>query len=271
MSRILLLATALEYVENNLTGDIKTEDVAQACYCSKSTLEKMFQNVNHISVRDYIIRRRMMKGARLLLDNQEQSILDIALSVGYGSNEAFARAFKQVWNCKPSEFRKNNKSYVELFPRLCPPIESADEYLMGRRNVDISELYDLFVERKNCYFICCDIKHMIAINEISMKAGDMAILEAIRRMTEAAGDEDVVFRVGGDEFAMLTNSEDKAYAESVQEKITALNGNTYSVDGQEIPLTLYAGIMTLESKTIKYNEMFSKLHEVIRESKYKFD
>ena len=81
-----------------------------------------------------------------------------------------------------------------------------------KKNVDISELYDLLKERKKCYFVCCDICHLIPINEISRKAGDLAILEAMKRISEAAGEEDVMFRIGGDEFVLLTNSGDEAYA-----------------------------------------------------------
>ena len=57
-----------------------------------------------------------------------------------------------------------------------------------RKPVDISELYDLFLEWKDCYFICCDIKGLVPINEISYKAGDLAILETVRRMEKCAGD-----------------------------------------------------------------------------------
>jgi len=84
--------------------------------------------------------------------------------------------------------------------------------MAGRKYVDISELYDLFQERKDCYFVCCDIKWMIQINEVSRKAGDLSILETLHRMNEAAGEDDVVFRIGGDEFCMLTCSTEKEYA-----------------------------------------------------------
>lgn len=268
MSKLALLARALEYMEANLSANIRTEDVAGACYCSKSTLEKLFQGINHMTVHDYMVQRRMTVGARLLLEDPQRSILDIALQLGYGSNEAFSRAFRQVWNCKPSEFRKKNGSYfTEVFPRLYPPIESGDEYMDERRHVDISELYDLFQERSKCYFVCCDIKHMMAINEISRKAGDMAILETIQRMQNVAGPEDVVFRIGGDEFVMLTASEDAAYAEEIKEKLAALNGSGFEMDGQEIPMTLHITTTKLENERVRYQEIFCKLHEAIHDSK----
>ena len=150
MDKLEILAEALEYMEQHLEEDIRTEDIAGACYCSKSTLEKLFRFVNHISVRDYLIRRRMTKAAGLLVGYPEVSILDAALKFGYSSHEAFTRAFRQVWNCSPSEYRMRSRT-SELFPRLYTPLESGDVYMRSRRNFDISELYDLFQSRKNCY------------------------------------------------------------------------------------------------------------------------
>lgn len=266
MRNIELLSDSLEYIENHLESDIRTEDVAKACHCSKSTLEKLFRCVNDITVRDYIMHRRMMKAARIIAEKPETGILEIALQYGYGSNESFTRAFKQVWNCKPSEFRKKVR-FSELFPRLNRPLENGDEYMMERRHFDISELYDLFVKRRNCYIVCCDIKDLTPINEISRKAGDMAIIEAMKRMNQAAGIEDVVFRVGGDEFVMLTDSEDIHYANSVAEKIRKCNHKTFLYDTKEITLGLHVGITKVGESAVKYDELFTKIHTAILDSK----
>ena len=149
MQNIVVLMTALEYIEVHLGDEIKTEDIASACFCSKSTLEKLFRNVYNISVHEYIIRRRMMLAAKKLSLHPKLSILDVALEYGYSTHESFARAFEKIWNCKPSEFR--TAKYTELFPRLSVPPKKGDSYMMQRRHVDISELYDLFKERKDCF------------------------------------------------------------------------------------------------------------------------
>lgn len=266
MNNMDLLSISLAYMEDHLCEDIKTEDVARECYCSKSTLEKLFRCVEHISVHDYIVRRRMMKAARMMMERQDMALLDIALMYGYSTNESFTRAFKQVWNCKPSEFRKNSR-FSELFPRINAPLEDGDEYMRDRRHVDISELYDLFRNRQDCYFVCCDIKHMMDINEISRKAGDLSIIEEMRRMEECSGPEDIVFRIGGDEFALLTNSNDKAYAEEIAEKIRALNGSTYAYEDQQIPLNLHVSVARFQNSPLRYSELFTSLHEAIKESK----
>ena len=78
MEDIELLAKCLTYMEQHLRDDMKTIDIAKECACSKSTLEKMFNYVYHISVHDYIIRRRMMKAAKML--QKENASTSFALS-----------------------------------------------------------------------------------------------------------------------------------------------------------------------------------------------
>ena len=140
---------------------------------------------------------------------------------------------------------------------------------MYRRQFEISELYDLFRSRSDCYFVCCDINGLIPINDISIQAGDIAILESLHRMEAVAGDEDIIFRIGGDEFVLLTNSEDEEYAAGLAEQILSHNGECIESDGQKIPLSLYAGIIKLGEKNVRYSDMFTKLNAVIQKAKNK--
>ncbi len=265
MEHLQLLTRELQYIEENLQGSLKTEDVAAYCYCSKSSIEKLFKNVNNISVHDYVVRRKMVIAAGKL-QKEDVNILHLALSLGYQSHEAFTRAFRQVWHCNPSEYAKQYR-FTELYPRFAAvPMEGA---ISMKKNVDISELYDLLQERKNCYFVCCDICHLIPINEISRKAGDLAILEAMKRISEAAGEEDVMFRIGGDEFVLLTNSGDKAYAQETAAAILRRNGETVSFEGREIPVSLYAAVTRVEIQPLKYQDLFVSLHAAIDGQKEK--
>lgn len=265
MNKMELLTEALEYMEQHLGDNLTTEDVAAACYCSRSTLEKLFRYVNHMSIRDYLVRRRLTRAARDIMNEPDTGILEIALRYGYGTNESFTRAFRTFWNCKPSEFR-GAKRFSELFPRLTGPVGEGDMTMAERKHVDISELYDLFQERRDCYFVICDIKHMMAINEISRKAGDMAILESLRRLQEAAGENDVAFRIGGDEFALLTDSGDKSYADSLAEKLKESNEQPIVWEGQNIPLTLHVGVTHFEGKRVSYDELFHQLDAAITDA-----
>lgn len=262
MKHILILTTALEVIEQNLNSNIKTSDIAKACYCSKSSLEKMFRCINDISVHDYILRRKMSLAAKEIYANPKTTLLDIALKFGYSSNEAFTRAFEQIWHCKPSTYRKQQK-YYELYPRLLCPLENGDDYMENRKHVDISELYDLFQERKDCYFVCFDIVKLIPINEIARAAGDLAILETLNRISSASGAEDITFRIGGDEFVLLTNSKDSSYAQQIAEQVAKQNGKTFTYEGREIPLKLHITTTKLEN-TQNYADLFTNLHTSIQ-------
>lgn len=279
MQQLQILAKALEYIEAHLCDAVKTEEIAEYCYCSKSSLEKIFRCLNQISVHDYIVRRKMSLAGKMLLEKPEWTILDVAVAFGFSSNEAFTRSFRQVWNVTPSEFRKNSSANGSdhttiLFPQytgyteieMKSNVESGDDRM--RKNVDISELYDLFVARRDCYFVCSDIQGLISYNEISRKAGDLAILEALRRMEDAAGEDDYVFRIGADEFVMMTSSPELAYANAVAKKVADCNGNTFTYEDRELKLGLYVSVVKLNGDEMRYKELFDTLHQQILESKF---
>ena len=272
MENLQLLIQALDYIEENITEPIKTENIAEHLYCSKSTIEKLFRYVNNISIRDYIIRRRMSKASKDIVNHPERSLLDIGMEYGYGSSEAFTRAFTSVWQVSPSEFR-NNPSGFELFPGYRIERELMEEKRMSdRKKVDRSELDDCIKSRRGCFMILGDIKSLIPINEISHKAGDLAIITAMKRMENAAGKEDVVFRVGGDEFVILTDTNDETYAKNVCEEILSHNGEIITWEGHDIPLSLYVKSFLYDgSSNLKYADLFTMIHnELSDEFKLEF-
>lgn len=266
MGNVELLVASLEFIEGHLCDDFKTEDVASACFCSRSALEKLFRCVNGISVHDYVVRRRMMLAARQLVFHPERSILDIALEYGYSTHESFARAFEQVWNSKPSEFRSSR--YSELFPRLRIISEDGGTGMLGQKHVDISGLYDLFQERKDNFFVCCDVKGLIKFNEISRKVGDLALLESMGRMVNAAGEQDMVFRIGNDSFCVLTAEGGQEYAEQLAARVRDMNGQTFEYEGRQLSLTLYVCVVRLGSKDLKQEELLANLEKEINRSKH---
>ena len=82
MNNMEILANAFEYIETHLQNEIKTTDVANACYCSKSALEKIFRYVSNIGVHEYVVKRRMMLAARMLKLEKNVNLLDVALACG---------------------------------------------------------------------------------------------------------------------------------------------------------------------------------------------
>lgn len=134
---------------------------------------------------------------------------------------------------------------------------------MIHNKVDVSELYDVLCEKRGSYVLCFDIAGLMSINEISREAGDRAILECLRRIDEAAQDGMLLFRVGGDEFALVTGLGDAQAVKALGERILARNGACIRVGTRELPVSMWAGMTRFPEKTLRYSELFFDLQGVI--------
>ena len=267
MKNLYIIVESVKFIEENLCENITQEDIANNCFCSLSSLQKTFQYATHHSIKDYISKRRLTEAAKDLL-NSDENITDIALKYQYGSPEVFTRAFVRVWGEKPSSFRKNRK-FSQLFAPL--DIETMvekrkkGENYMSRKRTDLSELYQILKERSDNYIICADMIGLMEINEkIGRNAGDKAIAEAVRRMDEASTEDMLFFRIGGDEFVIVTNYTSADDAVKLAEKIVSQNGNTIDCDGVEVSVGLRTGITKISlNNTVRYAELFNRCMESI--------
>ena len=253
------LTAALDYIERNLTADFSQEDCAKTACCSLSGLQKLFRSVFRRSVGDYVTRRRLTAAAREL-QQSERTALDIALEYGWGSAEAFTRAFSRVWEVTPSEYRKSWR-----FSGLCPRLDFPRHFmregeLIMTSKYDISELYDYIKSRQGTYALSFDTSHLMEINDtLGREAGDKVILECLRRIDRECADGMMMFRIGGDEFVMMTGLSDRTQVESLAGRILAHNGECVSYSGTDIPVSMRAGAVMLKSGKLSYSELFSEL------------
>lgn len=267
MNKFFILSDALDYIESNLKNELTQQEIADHCFCSLSSLQKMFRYTFHIGVSDYVTRRRLTCCARELIAT-DRSALDIAMDWGYNSPEVFTRAFSRVWGESPAVFRKNRR-FSGLFPKLdLSEIEKeVSEMTEIHRKYVISELYDYLSANRGAYLIAFDIKHLIPINEISTKAGDIAIRDSLRRIEEAAEENMLLFRIGGDEFVLATGSSDPTVADAIMEKVIGRNGETFDWEGRQIPLSLYAVKFLIPDRSIRYGELFTEIHQTLNSVK----
>ncbi|MBS6642458.1 MAG: AraC family transcriptional regulator [Clostridiaceae bacterium] len=94
------LSSAIDYIENNLTGEISYDTAAQTACCSTYNFQRIFSYMAGISLSEYI-RRRKMTQAAFELQSTNQKVLDIALKYGYTSPTSFNRAFQSVHGISP--------------------------------------------------------------------------------------------------------------------------------------------------------------------------
>lgn len=95
---------ALWYIETHLHADLSLEAIAGAVYVSRFHLSRAFPESTGRSLASYVRGRRLSEAAKVLAEGAPD-ILDVALSTGYGSHEAFTRAFRQRFGITPEQLR----------------------------------------------------------------------------------------------------------------------------------------------------------------------
>lgn len=105
---------ALWYIESRLSGDLSLERVAGAASVSTFHLCRAFATSTGRPVAAYVRARRLSEAARLLAAGAPD-ILTVALDAGYGSHEAFTRAFRQQFETTPEDVRaRGGTSHIHL-------------------------------------------------------------------------------------------------------------------------------------------------------------
>lgn len=260
MRNFFVLAQALDYIEANLENPVSQECIAAHCYCSLSSLQKLFRYALNMGVKEYQERRRLTQASQVLL-GVDAKITDVALRYQYQSPEVFTRAFRRLWGMTPTAFRRTRR-FSGLFPRVVG-VEQGGNGIMHRKT-DITELYDALKEKAGTYVLCFDIVGLLGINEIDRAAGDMAISESFARIDAAASGDMLVFRIGGDEFAMVTGYSDEKEVENAAGQVLMKNGEPIVFGGIEIPISMRAGAMKIHTGNLRYAELYDALAGSVR-------
>jgi AraC family transcriptional regulator len=98
---------AIWTIERNIERDLTLSEVAEACGVSRYHLAHAFGAATGLSVMQYVRGRRLSEAARALASGGAPDILTLPLEAGYGSHEAFSRAFREQFGITPETVRRN--------------------------------------------------------------------------------------------------------------------------------------------------------------------
>ncbi len=108
---IEIAEAAKKYIELNIEKDISLDDTAKAANYSLKHFNRIFYMATGLTAGEYI-RWYKLTQALFELKYSAMPIIDIALKYGYESQEAFTRAFKDVFSVNPGNYRKGKKEAV---------------------------------------------------------------------------------------------------------------------------------------------------------------
>ncbi|KJG35401.1 AraC family transcriptional regulator [Photobacterium angustum] len=133
------------------------QELSDVARISKYHFQRVFKSMVGVTPHRYILLSRLRRASFELVYFKELKIIDIALSAGFESPEAFTRAFVRLFDQTPTEFRKKpqwsswghrfnirvpvrEKKYeikVEEYPsRECVMITHKGDYLEGMKTFD---------------------------------------------------------------------------------------------------------------------------------------
>lgn len=93
------------YIDRHLDAPLDLEALAAVAHFSPFHFHRLFLAWTGQTLGGYLARRRLELGAQRLRGQPASSVLSIALGVGYGSAEAFSRAFKAHFGLSPTQWR----------------------------------------------------------------------------------------------------------------------------------------------------------------------
>ncbi len=95
---------AVDYAEAGLSDDVTADGAADAAGMSLRSFHRSFAALTGYRFGEYVRRRRLSRALDALVASDD-SVLAIALAAGYGSHEAFTRAFRKEYGEAPLRFR----------------------------------------------------------------------------------------------------------------------------------------------------------------------
>lgn len=112
---------AIDRIETHLGEELRLDEIADAAGVSRYHFCRTFQAMTGWTVMGYVRARRLSKAAETLRD-RDTPIVDIALDIGFGSQQAFTRSFSDFFGVSPGAVRGGRWAGTE---RLVPPLSNA--------------------------------------------------------------------------------------------------------------------------------------------------
>lgn len=110
---IKLIKKSINYIEENLFKEMTLERISKEFNLSQYHFDRLFSIIVGTSFKQYILGRKLTLAAEKLL-NSNNSVIDIALDLGFQYPEVFSRAFKKQFGISPKVFRKEETQIKKI-------------------------------------------------------------------------------------------------------------------------------------------------------------
>ena len=107
-------------------------------------------------------------------------------------------------------------------------------------------------------FVIMDVDRFKYVNDrYGHAVGDKVLQQFGQILQEHFREGDIIGRIGGDEFVLVTDFDEEKKAEALKNEILGKNGGAVQFSGEEIPVSMRAGLEIIPPEgNIRYNKLF---------------
>lgn len=127
---LAVVSDTIAFLEDHLAQPLSLDKTAKALHYSKYHLHRLFAQTVGIPLHQYLQRRRLTQGARLLAET-DWPVLEVALAVGYESQQAFSALFKAMYKSPPAQARRQGLCYPLQLPLTLEPLPAGAAFSTG--------------------------------------------------------------------------------------------------------------------------------------------
>ena len=113
MNQRKLVIDILNYIDNNIYKKITIKELSRIFYFNKDYIMRLFKREIGMTIFEYINSKKIYLSLPTYKE-KEYSILKIAISHGFESQEYYSEIFKKVMGVKPYSYKKFTKVTTEL-------------------------------------------------------------------------------------------------------------------------------------------------------------
>lgn len=102
------ITSIINYIDENYQEDLTIEQLSEVFHLSEGHLSKLFKENLGMTIKAYISQTRAKEVRQALLAS-DLPLIDIAIMCGFPNVKSMNKVFKDLYQCTPSQFRRNCK------------------------------------------------------------------------------------------------------------------------------------------------------------------
>lgn len=143
------IGRAQRFIRSHFASELSLKKIAKEAGSSTFHFGRLFMSYTGETTFSYLRRIRLLNALKILQEDKDCPVTEVALSVGYETPSAFNKAFKLIFKISPSDFRNLGKAAQDEMIYSLSITKDNEEVLM---NLNLTEKPEI-ITRETTHFL----------------------------------------------------------------------------------------------------------------------